>query len=162
MSHWFLPSWRRLTPADLPPVSLTPTMPVRAGLLADVDDPTAKPQPAPQPPPAAGITVTRRASGADLDVTPYARSFLRGLLALLAEHPEVWDDLDDIINGDTPDHDRHLPDVPSRDDVLVEQLLAALPTSIRVYGPEVERLGAQLAAITAQAAAVRQGRSAAA
>jgi hypothetical protein len=40
--------WRRpVAPADLPPVPGV----VRAGLLADVDDPIAKPQPTPQPTP---------------------------------------------------------------------------------------------------------------
>jgi hypothetical protein len=53
----FLHPWRRPVPADLPPVVVPGT--VRAGLLADVEDPiaTPKPAPAPEPEPAPAATL---------------------------------------------------------------------------------------------------------
>jgi hypothetical protein len=102
-------------------------------------------------PRAHSVTVTPKPDGCDLDVRPYARDLLTDVIALLAESPELMDNLDRVVaGGDAPDPyqpERHLPT-----EHLVEQLLAALPasaTAIRLHGPQLDRLADNLATISA-------------
>lgn len=93
------------------------------------------------------MTVTARPDGADLDVTGFQQQTILDLIALLAESPELMDDLDQVITGTTPPDpfhpERHLPT-----EDLVARLSAALPTSIRLHGPAVDKLAGALSAIS--------------
>ncbi|NUP52309.1 MAG: hypothetical protein HOW97_34060 [Catenulispora sp.] len=98
------------------------------------------------------IDVEQRPDGAVL--TPAAEHYeelLKDLFGVLAESPELLDDLVDLVAGDPPANDPHAIDRPSRDDKLAEQLVRALPVasrSIRLHRPAAvtlrERLGAAL------------------
>lgn len=99
------------------------------------------------------ITPTVRPDGGDLHVEDYATDLLRDVIGLLAADRGLWDDLVDVIAGPVVTRDRHKPDVGSRDDVFIADLLAALPasaTAIRLHGPELERLAGDLNDIAAQ------------
>jgi hypothetical protein len=91
------------------------------------------------------VTVTARPDGADLTVgASHYEHLVKDLFGLLGEQPELWDDLCDLIEGDAPVHDPHLPDRSSRDDALAARLVAALPVAsrtIRVHrGPLTQLL----------------------
>ena len=97
------------------------------------------------------VTAIRRPDGSDLHVEAYAQDLLRDVLDLLADNRGLWDDLQDVIDGPAVTNDPHKVDAPSRDDVLIDAILAALPpaaTAIRLYEPEAERLAAALSADT--------------
>lgn len=112
------------------------------------------------------VHVTRRPDGADLEVARYYHEhLLKDLFGVLDEHPELFDDLVDLIQGDKPNHDPHDVDRPSRDDVLAERLVAALPTAsrtIRLYRGPLTVLADQLTTILGRRVwPIRQGRRAA-
>jgi len=96
-------------------------------------------------PHASPVTVTRRASGADLDVTSFVRHLLTDLIGLLGEHPDLMDDLDRTLTAIPAD--RFAPESELPPEGLVERLLTLLPTEIRVHGPELERLVTDLAVV---------------
>lgn len=92
------------------------------------------------------ITVTPRPDGCDLDVEGFQRQTLMDVIALLAEHPELMDDLDRVLTATPPD-----PFAPERNlptEELVARLSAALPTTIRVHGPALDKLAGTLGEIS--------------
>ncbi|WP_329131433.1 hypothetical protein OG552_10195 [Streptomyces sp. NBC_01476] len=96
------------------------------------------------------VTVTPRPDGCDLDVTGFVRHLLADVIGLLADRPELMDDLDRVVTGgEAPDlyhPERHLPT-----EQLVEDLLAALPASalaIRLHQAATERLARNLTPAT--------------
>lgn len=93
------------------------------------------------------VTPSARPDGADLDVSGFVAQTLTDLIALLAESPELMDDLDRVIGGTTPPDPYH-PEhhLPTED--LVARLSTALPTSIRLHGPGVDQLAGALSAIS--------------
>lgn len=92
------------------------------------------------------VTVTRRASGADLDVTPFVRHLLTDLIGLLGdEKSDLMEDLDRTLAFTPADRFAPEPELPTEG--LVERLLTLLPTEIRVHGPELEQLVTELAAV---------------
>jgi hypothetical protein len=94
------------------------------------------------------VTVTARPDGADLDVTGFQQQTILDLIALLAESPELMEDLDRIVTGPAAPPDPFHPEhhLPTED--LVRRLSAALPTSIRLHGPGVDNLAGALTAIS--------------
>lgn len=94
------------------------------------------------------VTPTARPDGADLDVSGFVAQTLLDLIALLAASPELMEDLDRVITPGTTPPDPYHPEhhLPTED--LVARLSAALPTSIRLHGPEVDKLAGALSAIS--------------
>lgn len=109
---------------------------------------TATPTPTP-PPRAHRVTVTPKPDGVELGIRGYTRDLLTDVVTLLAEQPELMDDLDRAITATPADPyqpERHLPT-----EHLVEAILAALPasaTGIRLHGPAAEQLANSLSAAT--------------
>jgi hypothetical protein len=94
------------------------------------------------------VTPTARPDGADLDVSGFQQQTILDLIALLAECPELMEDLDRIVAGPVTPPDPYHPEhhLPTED--LVARLSAALPTTIRLHGPGVDKLAGALSAIS--------------
>lgn len=92
------------------------------------------------------VTVTPRPDGCDLDVEGYLRQTVLDVIAALAEHPELMDDLDRVLNTTPPDPFSKEKDLPT--EALAEKLAAVLPTTIRVHGPALDKLAGTLTAIS--------------
>src|SRR5262249_22980571 len=63
------------------------------------------------------------------------QDFLRDVFTLLAERPDLWDDLVALTDGPAVTNAPHLTDKPSRDDDLAARIVDALPeasTELRV------------------------------
>lgn len=79
------------------------------------------------------IAVTRHPDGVSL--TPgeaHYEGLLKDVFALLAEQPELWDDLCDIVAGEPTQQDRYMPAKPAPEDVLAARIVARLaPQSSR-------------------------------
>lgn len=96
-----------------------------------------------------GVYATPRPDGADLHIgDAYLRPVLRDLLGVLADKPALLDDLIGLYADPAPAADRFLPDVASRDEAFIDQLMTELPTTIRLYLTPARRLGAALGRIT--------------
>ncbi|WNI15545.1 hypothetical protein [Actinacidiphila sp. ITFR-21] len=107
-----------------------------------------------------GVTATPRPDGADLHVDTYLRTTLHDLIGLLDERPDLLDDLLDLYADPAPAQDRFAPARPDRGDELVERLLTGLRSTIRLYGPDAQQLGADLDRITRAQAAPARGEAA--
>lgn len=98
------------------------------------------------------VTVTPRPDGADLEIAAsHYEDFLRDVLDLVARDPQIADDLFDLLYGDKPAHDPHMPDQPSRDDRLAVAIVAALPvasTTIRLHRQPLTVLADRLQRLT--------------
>jgi hypothetical protein len=95
------------------------------------------------------ITVTARPSGVALDAKPYLGTVLLDLVDLLRNRPELMEDLDFAVYGDTAS-DPHLPETCPTEDLLA-RILEALPEAskeIRVHGPALDRLAGTLTTIS--------------
>lgn len=96
------------------------------------------------------VTPALRPDGADLHVEGYVRDLLRDVIGLLAARDDLREDLDRLLDTEVW-NDPHLPDVPSRDDQFIDELVRALgPASlaIRMHGPDLDRLAGSLVAIS--------------
>jgi hypothetical protein len=78
------------------------------------------------------VTATGRPDGADLTVAAHHyEHFLKDVFDVVDRDDKLRELLADLLFGDPPNHDPHMPDRPSRDDVLAEALVAALPAASR-------------------------------
>lgn len=81
------------------------------------------------------LTVTLRPDGVDL--TPnvgHYKCLLKDLFALLAENGELWEDLVDLISGEIPPQDRHLPAKSAPEDLLADRIVESLrPESLALW-----------------------------
>lgn len=97
------------------------------------------------------VTVTRHPDGVSLAPGDgHYENLLRDVFGLLAERGDLWDDLVDLIAGETTEQDRHQPAKHAPEDVLAEQIIAALPSrsvAIRLYKPETAVLADSLGAV---------------
>jgi hypothetical protein len=93
------------------------------------------------------VTATPRPDGVALDVSGYTRTTLKDLIGLLAERDDLLDELLHLF--EEPDQtDPHQKAVADRDDQFINQLMAELPTTIRLHRKPARRLGAVLGRIT--------------
>lgn len=92
------------------------------------------------------ITVTPRPDGCDLDVSGFLRQTVLDVIAALAEHPELMDDLDRVLSASPADPFSKEKDLPT--EALADQLSAVLPTTIRIHGPALDKLAGTLTAIS--------------
>jgi hypothetical protein len=101
-------------------------------------------------PRAYGVDVEARPDGAIL--TPpatYVECLIKDLLDVLDRDDEARDLLADLLFGEPPARDPHMPDRPSRDDELAERLTRALPETsrqIRLHRPAALALRDRLSA----------------
>lgn len=93
------------------------------------------------------VTVTAKPDGAEVDVTGFQQQTLLDLIVLLTESPELMDDLDILVSNPPTAPDPYRPEKCPTED-LVARLSAALPTSIRLHGPAVDKLAGALTAIS--------------
>jgi hypothetical protein len=96
------------------------------------------------------ITPTPIPDGADLHLEGFVRHLLADVLTLLADNPGLFDQLDDVLHTDRPAVDRYQPDTGSRDDALIDSLVAALPAAslaVRLHGADLARLAGSLGGI---------------
>jgi hypothetical protein len=112
------------------------------------------------------VAVSARPDGANLEIAPsHYEDFLKDVFALLAENGTLRDDLLDLIDGPVITNDPHIVDRPSRDDVLAEAIVAALPaasTTIRLHRNPLAALTDQLTTLVGRRTwPLRQGRRAA-
>ena len=81
------------------------------------------------------LTVTLRPDGVDL--TPnvgHYKCLLKDLFNLLAEEPQLWDDLVDLVAGDVAEPDRFLPARPAPEDLLADRIVESLrPESLALW-----------------------------
>ena len=78
------------------------------------------------------VAVSSRPDGADLVIARHHyEDVLKDVFTLLAEDGQLRDDLLDLIDGPVITNDPHEIARPSRDDVLAEALVAALPVASR-------------------------------
>lgn len=94
------------------------------------------------------VTVTPRPDGCDLDVSGFLRQTVLDVIAALAEHPELMDDLDRVLTATPSDPFSKEKDLPT--EALAEKLAAVLPTTIRVHGPALDKLAGTLTHISRQ------------
>lgn len=84
-----------------------------------------------KPPPLPSVTpvhVVRRPNGCSIvPAASHYRHLLADLLGILAERGPLWEDLLDLVEGEVPEIDRHLPAPPDRADLLAQRLAEALP-----------------------------------
>lgn len=104
------------------------------------------------------VHVALRPNGCDLEAPGFVEQTLVDLIALLADRPELMDDLDRVLNTTPPDPFHPERDLPTED--LVAQLAALLPTSIRLYKPETANLAEQLGNVVKAQARRPLGRAA--
>lgn len=78
------------------------------------------------------VTATARPDGADLEVAAtHYEQFLKDVFGVFDEHPELLDDLISMYADPAPVQNPHTTDQPSRDDVLAEAIVRALPVAAR-------------------------------
>lgn len=93
------------------------------------------------------VTAEGRPDGVALDVSGYTRTTLTDLIGLLAERGDLVDGL--LALFEKPEQtDPHSTTVVDRDDQFIDQLMAELPTTIRLHTGPARRLGALLGRLT--------------
>lgn len=93
------------------------------------------------------VTVTPAPDGARLDVEGFVRQTVTDVIALLAEHPELMDDLDRILTPGAP-ADPYKPERNLPTEALVDAVTSKLPHAIRVHGPALDALAGTLTTIS--------------
>jgi hypothetical protein len=91
------------------------------------------------------VHVVCRPDGGDLVIDrAHFEQVMKDVFGVFEDHPELLDDLCALYADPAPARDPHDVDQPSRDDVLAQRIVAALPaasTTIRLHRNPLTHLG---------------------